>query len=132
MNNGISLPEAALRSAVAIAKERVEFLLGSSTDPEIVAHVRRRAEGKRVMVLLDSAHTREHVLAELAAYAPLVGVGSYLIVQDTGGVMIQEPNPGPRQAVDEFLVAHPGFKADRTRERMLHTMHPKGYLRRVR
>lgn len=62
----------------------------------------------------------------------MVEVGSYVIVQDTGGVMVGEPNPGARQAVDEFLASHDEFVADRGRERMLFTMHPKGYLRRVR
>ncbi len=114
-----------------IVRERVDFVLGSSTDPKIVADVVERVKGTRVMVILDSNHTREHVLAELAAYAPLVPVGSYVIVQDTGGIMMQKPNPGPRQAVDEFLKSHPEFKPDRSRERMLLTMHPKGYLRRI-
>jgi cephalosporin hydroxylase len=115
-----------------IVQSRVDFVLGSSTAPEVVAAIAEKTRGKRVMVVLDSDHSREHVSAELAAYAPLVGVGSYLIVQDTGGTMIQEPNPGPRQALDEFLAAHPEFEPDRARERMLLTMHPKGYLRRVR
>jgi cephalosporin hydroxylase len=115
-----------------IVQSRVDFVLGSSTAPEVVAEIAARTRGKRVMVLLDSDHSREHVLAELAAYSPLVSVGSYLIVQDTGGVMIQNPNPGPRQALDEFLAAHPEFEPDRDRERMLLTMHPKGYLRRLR
>lgn len=53
------------------------------TDPKIVADVTQRAKGKRVVVILDSLHTTEHVLAELRAYWPLVGVGSYIIVQDT-------------------------------------------------
>ena len=62
---------------------------------------------------------------------PLVPVGSYVIVQDTGGIMVQKPDAGPRLAVDEFLESHPEFKPDRSRERMLLTMHPKGYLRRI-
>jgi len=115
-----------------IVQRRVDFILGSSTAPDVVAEITERTRGKRVMVILDSDHTREHVSAELAAYAPLVGIGSYLIVQDTGGVMIQNPNPGPRQALDDFLETHPEFEPDRNRERMLLTMHPKGYLRRVR
>ena len=115
-----------------IWKERIDFLVGSSTDPEIVATVAERAKGKRVMVILDSDHSKEHVPRELASYAPLVSVGSYLIVQDTGGVMIRDPNPGPRRALEEFLAKQKRFEPDRSRERMLFTMHPRGYLRRVR
>jgi len=118
--------------ALPVVQRRVDFILGSSTASEVVSAIAERTRGKRVVVILDSDHSREHVSAELAAYAPLVEVGSYLIVQDTGGVMIQDPNPGPRQAVDEFLATHPEFEPDRSRERMLLTMHPKGYLRRVR
>jgi len=113
-------------------KERIEFVHGSSTDPGVVAAIAEKTRGKRVVVMLDSNHTREHVLAELAAYAPMVPVGSYLIVQDTGGVMIQDDNAGPRQAVEEFLAKRDDFQPDRGRERMLFTMHPKGYLKRVR
>jgi cephalosporin hydroxylase len=113
-----------------IVQERVEFVLGSSIDPEIVAHVVEQVQGSNVLVILDSNHTRKHVLAELAVYAPLVPVGGYVIVQDTGGIMIQQTHPGPRRAVDDFLKAHPEFEADRGRERQLLTMHPNGYLRR--
>ena len=48
-----------------------------------IREVKRRVAGKKVVVMLDSLHTEEHVLAELRAYAPLVDVGSYVIVQDT-------------------------------------------------
>jgi cephalosporin hydroxylase len=110
--------------ALPIAQERVTFLLGSSTAPDVVAEVSRRAKGKRVMVLLDSLHSKEHVAAELAAYAPLVPVGSYIVVQDTP--------VGPLGAIDEFLEANQNFKADRARERYPDTNSVRGYLRRVR
>ena len=107
-----------------ISKRRVDFLLGSSTDPKIVAEVRKRARGKRVLVLLDSLHSKEHVAAELEAYAPLVSRGSYLIVQDTV--------VGPAEAIKEFLATTDEFKADRARERYPDTNTVNGYLRRVR
>lgn len=106
-----------------ISKRKVDFLLGSSTDPEIVAEIRRRAKGKRVLVLLDSLHSKSHVAAELAAYAPLVPVGSYVIVQDT---LI-----GPASAIGEFLASSDSFVADRARERYPDTNTVSGYLRRV-
>ena len=63
---------------------RITMLQGSSVAPEIVAEVRRLAQGrKRVLVALDSNHTHAHVLAELEAYAPLTSVGSYCVVFDT-------------------------------------------------
>jgi len=107
-----------------ISKRRVDFLLGSSADPAVIAEVHRRAEGQRVLVLLDSLHTPEHVAKELAAYAPLVPVGSYVIVQDTP--------VGPLRAVEEFLAANPGWEIDSSRERFGLTNTMKGYLKRVR
>lgn len=118
--------------SLPIWQQRIEFVRGSSTAPQIVSRIAERTRGKRVVVLLDSDHSREHVLAELEAYAPMVPVGSYLIVQDTGGVMIGDGNAGPRQAVEAFLAQRNDFVPDRRRERMLFTMHPKGYLKRVR
>jgi cephalosporin hydroxylase len=107
-----------------LARERVDFLLGSSTAPEIVAEVRRRAEGRRVLVLLDSLHTADHVYEELRAYADLVPVGGYVVVQDT--------LVGPIAAIERFLAEKPDFVADRDRERFLVTNTVKGYLKRVR
>lgn len=108
----------------AIAKRRVDFLLGSSTAPEVVAEVHRRSKHKRVLVLLDSLHTAEHVAAELEAYAPLVPVGSYVIVQDSPLDAVG--------AIDAFLAANPGWTADRAKERFRLTNTVRGYLRRER
>jgi cephalosporin hydroxylase len=116
------------------ARRKVDFLIGSSTAPEIVAEVTRRVKGKRTIVILDSDHGRDHVLAELKAYSPLVDVGSYLIVQDTnvnGHPVLESFGPGPMEAIDEFLRGNAAFRSDRSRERLLFTLAPKGYLKRV-
>jgi cephalosporin hydroxylase len=118
-----------------VFRRKVDFLLGSSTDPEIVAEVERRTKGKKVVVLLDSAHDKDHVLNELRAYSPLVGVGSYLIVQDTivnGHPVWPKYGPGPYEAVEEFLATDDRFEPDLTRERLLVTLCPRGYLKRIR
>ena len=58
------------------------MIQASSVNPKIVAQVHEAARrNERVMVILDSNHTHEHVLAE--AYAPLSSRGSYCIVFDT-------------------------------------------------
>ena len=65
---------------------RIQLIQGSSTDPATVAQVTEAIPpGSRVMVLLDSNHTKEHVRAELEAYAPLVTPGCYLVATD--GIM---------------------------------------------
>jgi len=88
-----------------------------------------------VMVLLDSDHRMPHVLAEMRAYAPLVSEGSYLVVQDTdinGHPVLPGFGPGPMEAVTEFLSGDDRFQVDRDQERLMFTMHPGGYLKRVR
>ena len=63
---------------------RIGMIEGSSVAPEVVSKVKALAAGRQsVLVLLDSNHTRDHVLAELEAYAGLVTVGSYCVVFDT-------------------------------------------------
>jgi cephalosporin hydroxylase len=115
-----------------IVARNVDFLVGSSTAPEIVAEVTRRAAGKRALVILDSLHTREHVREELEAYASLVPVGSYIIVQDTG---IGVPAYGvgwPADGVRDFLAKNDDFEVDLTRERFIVTNNAHGFLKRVR
>jgi cephalosporin hydroxylase len=122
--------------------KRISLLQGSSTDPAIVSHVNRLAAGKRVLVVLDSNHTHDHVLSELQAYAPLVSVGSYCIVFDT---VVEDLPPGlyptrpwdvgnnPKTAVHAFLQADDRFEIDRDVEAKIQiTVAPDGYLRRTR
>ena len=108
-----------------VVKERVTFLHGSSTAPEIVEEVRRRIEGKRALFILDSLHTREHVLAELRAYGDMVAVGSYIIVQDTIGT-------GAIYAIRDYLKENDAFVRDASRERLMISNNVEGFLKRVR
>jgi cephalosporin hydroxylase len=63
---------------------RIDMIQGSSIAPETIAQVHAIAgKFRNVMVILDSNHTHEHVLAELEAYAPLTSAGSYCVVFDT-------------------------------------------------
>jgi cephalosporin hydroxylase len=114
---------------------RVQFLLGSSIDPKLLADVAERVKGKRVLVILDSLHTRDHVLAELQAFAPLVSVGSYLIVQDAfvnGHPAMPDYGPGPYEAIQAFDPVSHGFEVDHGRERLMFTYNVGGFLKRVR
>jgi len=119
----------------------ISLLDGSSTDPDIISSVNAIAQGKeRVMVVLDSNHTHDHVLAELEAYAPLVGPGGYCVVFDTiidmmpDGHYSDRPwNRGnsPATAVKAFLEKHRDWQEDRAiSDRLLISAAPGGYLRR--
>ncbi len=113
---------------------RIRYLGGrSSTDPDVVAEIRARAEDKRVLVILDSDHSQAHVEAELAVYASLVPFGGYVIVEDSNiGRIRKDLMPGPLEAIETFLAGTDDFEIDRSREKFLITFNPSGYLRRVR
>jgi cephalosporin hydroxylase len=113
---------------------RITYLTGSSTAPQIVATVREQIRPEeRVMVVLDSKHHRDHVLAELEAYAGLVTGGNYLIVEDTNiNSWRDQVEPGPLEALREFLRENDDFEIDRSKERFMMTFAPGGYLRRKR
>lgn len=121
---------------------RIELIEGSSIAPDIVAAVRRRIKpDDQVMVVLDSNHTHEHVLAELRAYAPLVSNGQYLIVADTlvesgsSEYFINRPwGPGnnPATALHLYLSECSDFIIDQELDnKLLMSSNPRGYLRRV-
>lgn len=113
---------------------RVEVIEGSSTDPAIVAKLREAADGKRVMVDLDSDHSAQHVERELELLAPLVSGGCYLVVEDTninGHPVKSWPfGDGPMEALERWLPHHPEFVRDEYRERLMVTFNPRGYLKR--
>jgi cephalosporin hydroxylase len=115
-------------------QERVELITGSSVDPNVTDHIAQEVSGKKVLVTLDSLHTKTHVLKEMEIYSKLVTPGSYLVVQDTninGNPVLPGFGPGPKEAVDEFLKTHDNFIVDRSREKLL-TFYPGGWLKRVR
>jgi cephalosporin hydroxylase len=118
------------------AHERVTYLTASSTAPQTLELVAKRATGKApVMVILDSDHSRDHVLAELRSYAEFVTPGSYLVVEDTninGHPVLPNFGAGPMEAVQHFLGERDDFAPDRDQEKFFLTFNPGGYLRRAR
>jgi cephalosporin hydroxylase len=116
-------------------KKYVEFALASSTDPALVSRWTGRVRGHRTLVMLDSDHSMRHVLRELRMYAPMVSRGSYLIAEDShidGVPTYPEDGPGPMAATIEFLKDPAGrdFERDLSREGLLITFNPGGWLRR--
>jgi cephalosporin hydroxylase len=106
----------------AIEQHRLASLItlieGDSKDPATVQCVRDEiGSWERPLVVLDSNHGRDHVLAELEAYAPLVAAGSYIVAMD--GIMeslVGAPRSGddwawnnPKVAAEEFVSSNPDF-----------------------
>lgn len=122
---------------LSIVQRKVDFYIGSSTDPKIVADIKSRVQGKKVLVILDSLHAKHHVYDELQAYGDLVSVGSYMIVQDSfvNGHPITPITgyvEGPWEAIEAFLPTTDKFEVDKSKERLIFTYNPNGFLQRVR
>jgi cephalosporin hydroxylase len=125
---------------------RITLIQGSSIASETVDRVKAEIPaGATVMVVLDSDHSRDHVLAELRAYAPLVSVRHYLICADTVlGFLTPEQTPRnrskvwypgdePLSALRTFLAEDDRFEADtEINGKLIVASSPGGYVRRMR
>jgi cephalosporin hydroxylase len=120
----------------------IELIEGSSVSLDLVDYVKKSLEGyTSVLVLLDSNHTHDHVLAELNLYSNFVSRESYIIVSDTviedmpDGHVTDRPwgrGNSPKSAVHEFLSSNDQFVIDEGIHNKLQiTSSPHGFLRRV-
>ena len=128
--------------------EYLTLLEGSSTSPEILAQVQNMIQpGETTLVVLDSNHTKQHVLEELRAYSPMVPVNSYIVACDgimalLAGAPRTQPDwlqNNPLAAIQEFLKENPDFLVEEPAflfnegsigERV--TYWPGGFLKRVK
>jgi cephalosporin hydroxylase len=125
--------------------KRITMIQGSSIDPVVVEKVKGFAKDKRrILVVLDSNHTHDHVLEELKAYAPLVSLNSYIVVFDTiVEYLPADYLPGhkrpwgigdnPLTAVRQFLSTNDDFEIDKSiNNKLLISVAPDGYLKRTK
>jgi len=123
--------------------KRITMIEGSSIDKKTVKKVFQIVKKeKKVLVVLDSNHTYNHVLEELKLYSPLVKKNSYLVVLDT--IIEDMPNyffedkawekgNNPKTAVWKFLKNNKRFKIDKNIEnKLLITVAPDGYLKCIK
>ncbi len=122
--------------------KRIEMIEGSSIDTLLFEKVKSFAKPyKRIIVVLDSNHTHEHVISELNLYSTLVNPGSYIVVFDTivedlpEGYFSEERPWGignnPKTAVHEFLKTNTDFEIDSAiNNKLLISVAPDGYLKR--
>jgi len=113
---------------------RLKYIKGSSTDEIVLLKLEEESANlDTVMVILDSDHTREHVLAEMTCLKEMVTSRSYMIVEDTninGHPVFPDFGPGPMEAVLDFLANNDEFVVDTSMERLMLTANPSGYLRK--
>jgi len=123
--------------------DRIELIEGDSTSEKTIEKVKSILNGsKKVLVILDSYHTHQHVLNELKTFSQFVGKGNYLICGDTIvediPTQTHRPRPwgpgnNPGTAVREFLTENDCFQVDEDLEKkLLITCHPGGYLQAVK
>ena len=122
---------------------RIELIQGSSVDKSVVKEVESHIQkNTRVMVILDSNHTHEHVLKELELYSLFVTNGCYLCAMDTAIEDMPEDyfpdrpwgkGDNPKTAVHEFLKTEDRFEIDESiHSKLLITVAPDGYLRCIK
>lgn len=113
----------------------IKLLTMSTTDvrvAETILEMRRKCAGK-VFFILDSNHTKAHVLAELALLRSVVQAGDYLIVEDgniNGHPVLPGWGDGPTEAIAAYFKIYPDdYTADIDRETKFgFTFAPSGYL----
>lgn len=100
----------------------ITLVEGSSIDRVIVDRVKSLVQnGKVTLVILDSCHSKQHVLDELEAYYDVVSPNSYIVVTDgilgdlydVPGAQDYRVKGNPTEAVDEFLKTHSDFILDK-------------------
>ena len=101
--------------------DRISLVEGSSTSAEIVSIVRSQiSANEKVLVILDSNHTYNHVAEELRLYSGMVTVGSYIVATD--GIMSELADvprglpewkiDNPTRAAKDFADQNPDFKLE--------------------
>jgi cephalosporin hydroxylase len=115
----------------------ITLVTASSTDPQvadIISEMRRGSPG-RVFFILDSDHSKNHVLAELSMLRSLVQPGDYVVVEDgniNGHPVLPGWGEGPKEALEAYFEMHPDdYSVDAKREAKFgFTFAPSGFLLR--
>ena len=122
-------------SNLKLFQDYIEFIHGDCISREVIDKIANRiGNSSRVIVTLDSDHSKDHVLKEMELYFKFVSLGSYLIVQDTqlDGWGFRKNFEGPMSAIKEFFKTNDDFIVDYNREKFLFTWFSGGFLKRIK
>lgn len=118
-----------------IPSSPVHFIQGRSVDEKVVASVKKLVwPNLSCMAILDGDHRPDNVAEELRIYSQIVTPGQYLIVCDGnlgGNPVSTADDPGPAEPIRKFLAANSNYRADKSRERLMMTFFPNGWLERL-
>ncbi|MBT4522028.1 MAG: rhamnosyl O-methyltransferase [Halieaceae bacterium] len=113
----------------------IHLLTRSSTDPVVATTIRqmRKSAPGKVFFIVDSDHSKAHVLAELELLRAVIEPGDYLVVEDgnvNGNPVLPGWGPGPKEAVDAYFEQYPDdYRPDLEREfKFGFTFAPSGFL----
>ncbi len=120
---------------------KIELIEGSSISEETIEKIRKIVpKDSKVIICLDSNHTKNHVLKELQLYHEFVNLGGYIVVFDTitsklSKVSSSEKiylNNSPEEAIEGFLEEHNNFEIDKSYNKLYVSSSQDGYLRRIK
>jgi cephalosporin hydroxylase len=123
--------------------KRITLIEASSSDPATFETVSAQIpKGSNILLVLDSNHTHEHVLAELKLWSPLLQNGNYIIVSDTVVEVIPEqthrprpwgPGNNPMTGMQEFMNENDRFTNENVySDRAFASFNPSGYLKCIK
>jgi len=116
----------------------IRLLTMSSAVPELketLKDIREKNPGS-ACAILDSDHSKQHVLAEMTNLRDILVAGDYLVVEDSninGHPVAKSFGPGPYEAIQEYFRLFPhDYEHDFDRERKFgFSFAPNGFLRRL-
>lgn len=125
-------------SALTKSDPDIELLTMSSTDERVqsrLLELRRQLAGP-AFAILDSDHSKKHVLSEMISLRNVLTAGDYLVVEDSqfnGHPVVRSHGPGPYEAMEEYFLEFPhDYKRDVQREKKFgFTFATNGFLIRV-
>lgn len=121
--------------------KRVKLICRNSISEKTIKDLKNIIpKSSKVIVCLDSDHTKAHVLKELELYQDFIIPGGYFVVFDTITSKLAElgvadkkyGNNSPKEAVVDFLKEHHNFEIDKSFNKLFISYSPNGYLKRIK